>query len=690
MLGGLRMSRVAICVLGSFGAHDGAGNPIKLPTRKAEALLAVLALSPGGRQPRDRLLDTFWGSRDDAQARHSLSQTLTALRRQIGKDAFSSDRDAITLVSERLDIDIVRFLDAAGSDAIDDLQRAAMHYRGPLLDGLMLRESAFQEWIATERQRCAAAGVDVFTRLGRTLANHGNDSDAIRALETALAIDPLADGAHAARMQLHLDRGHHSIVARLYADCVRLYRRELDTGPAPEIERIARQAAAQNSPNIELIRVGLRRPSRSDHEPTRTASERLPAESSVSPVREHTYQRRHPVLVVLPFRNLSPHRDRNLVDGVVDDITLALSRLKEFRLIDRHSSVAHRGRALEAPRGGIDFGATYLVGGSVVRYSRAKARILVRLTNAETRTLLWCDRFDVSVVGPFIVQETFANQLAGAIHNAVRNAEIALVRCKPPASHDAYDLLLRAFPLMWSQDRLKNRQAIRLLRNSIALDGEYGRSHALLAWCLTQEIVYFWSDNPSRDRDSAFRAIETASHLIDDDPTAMAAIGAALSQCGEQDGATAWLKRALALDPNNAWAWGRYGHVALYSDDPESGKQRFERSLALSPHDPFAFNMKMGIAQALGMEGAYHEAIAITRDVLKTYPSVTWVNRTLASYHALTGDVASGQAALRRLIVATPNMSVRAMKHTHPMRHIPRYYDTLVEGLERSGLPQTK
>ena len=65
---------------------------------------------------------------------------------------------------------------------------------------------------------------------------------------------------------------------------------------------------------------------------------------------------------------------------------------------------------------------------------------------------------------------------------------------------------------------------------------------------------------------------------------------------------------------------------------------------------------------------------------------MTWANRLLASYCALTGEMASARIALKKLIVATPNMSVRAMKDTHPMRHIPRYYDRLVEGLELSGL----
>jgi hypothetical protein len=93
--------------------------------------------------------------------------------------------------------------------------------------------------------------------------------------------------------------------------------------------------------------------------------------------------------------------------------------------------------------------------------------------------------------------------------------------------------------------------------------------------------------------------------------------------------------------------------------------------------------MRMGTAMALGLQGSCHEAIETTRDV---NPSVTWAKRLLASYCALTGEMPAARIALKKLIVATPNMSVRAMKDTHPMRHIPRYYDRLVEGLERSGL----
>ena len=655
----------AIGLLGAFEAFDPARRRIALPTRKAEALLGVLALSSRGSVPRDRILNLLWGDRGEAQARHSLSQTLTSLRQSFGKDAIVADRNSIGLASEHLDVDVLQFLRAVESDDLAALERAAALYRGALLDGLALRDIAFQEWIEDERRRLATLGADALMRLGGGLASRGDDAGAVRAFERALVVDPLSDAAHAALMRFHLDRGQLGRVARHYEHCLGLYRRELDAAPGPEIGGLARQAAER----AHRTAAGTRNPPQG---PAAT----LRGSAGLTGWRADHH--RYPALVVLPFTGVGA--DRHFAHGIADEISLGLFRLKEFRVIGQQSVLARKANVIDTRRSG----ATYVMEGRV-RRSGSRYRVLVQLVNAETRVLLWCQRFESTVVHDFGLQDRIANEVVGAVRQVVRDSEVQLARHKPE-SLDAYDLVLRAYPHLWSQDRLRNREAIRLLRRSVDLDPDYARAHALLAWCLTQEIVYFWSTDPGEDRDLALRAIEAAIPCIDDDPTAMAAIGAALSQCGDQVRAAEWLDRALVLDPNNAWTWGRHGYVALYSNDPDGAKQRFQRSLDLSPYDPFAFNMKMGTAMALGLEGAYHEAITTTRDVLNKYPSVTWANRLLASYCALTSDLAPARIALKKLVASTPNMSVRAMKDTHPMRHIPRYYDMLVEGLERSGL----
>ena len=69
--------------------------------------------------------------------------------------------------------------------------------------------------------------------------------------------------------------------------------------------------------------------------------------------------------------------------------------------------------------------------------------------------------------------------------------------------------------------------------------------------------------------ETARGAVDEAMGLIDDDPTALTAAGAVAGLCGDQEGASALIERALALDPNNAWAWTRWGWVGIYRGEAD-------------------------------------------------------------------------------------------------------------------------
>jgi TolB-like protein len=394
-----------------------------------------------------------------------------------------------------------------------------------------------------------------------------------------------------------------------------------------------------------------------------------------------------PSIAVLPFDNLSSNADEYFVDGVVEEITAALSRVREFFVIARQSAFAYKGRFVDVREVGRELGVSYLVEGTI-RRGGDRLRISVQLVDAGARTQLWSGRYEGAITDVFEFQDHIAAQVAGAIHPAIRNAEIEVAKRKPPSNLRAYDLILRAYPNIWSHNKAKNREAISLLREAIANDPSYGRAHALLAWCHSQEVVYFWSSDPEHDRKCAISAVEAASDGIDDDPTALAAAGAALHQCGELDRAGSYIESALALDPNNAWAWARYAWLALYHDDPDRAKERFERALALSPLDPLEFNLRIGIAFVWGFKGEYAIAARMTREVLNKHPGVTWAYRQLASFSALAGDLPAARDAIKMLLTTHPKISIEVMKAIHPMRRVPRVFELLLKGWRLAGLPE--
>src|SRR5438105_13647785 len=105
--------RVALrlVLLGGFHARQPSGDTLSLPTKKARALLAYLALRPGQAHPRDKLATLLWGDSADAQARTSLRQALAALRKAVAAipAALVVDGRTVGLDPASVEIDVGRF-----------------------------------------------------------------------------------------------------------------------------------------------------------------------------------------------------------------------------------------------------------------------------------------------------------------------------------------------------------------------------------------------------------------------------------------------------------------------------------------------------------------------------------------------------------------------------------------------------
>src|SRR5688572_5695784 len=147
------MARIRVSILGGFSAFGPDGAPLALPTRKAEAVLALLLCRADDAQPRERLIGLLWGDRGDKQARHSLSQTLTAIRGAVGDDPFIAERETLAIDSGAIDSDVIDLAALAERDDLESLRAAAELCRGPLLEGFRIHDAAFDEWLSQELAR---------------------------------------------------------------------------------------------------------------------------------------------------------------------------------------------------------------------------------------------------------------------------------------------------------------------------------------------------------------------------------------------------------------------------------------------------------------------------------------------------------------------------------------------------------
>src|SRR5215472_8324560 len=201
-----------------------------------------------------------------------------------------------------------------------------------------------------------------------------------------------------------------------------------------------------------------------------------------------------PSLVVLPFQNISGDPDQEyFADGMVEEITTALSRIRSLFVIARNSAFTYKGRAVDVRQVGRELGVRYVLEGSV-RKAGSRVRITGQLVEAATGTHLWADRFEGTLEDVFDLQDRMTASVVAAIEPNVRAAEIQRARRKPVENLQAYDLMLRALPRMYALTRDGLEDAARLLREAIEIDPSYAPALAYLAGCQWRAVSQNWTD----------------------------------------------------------------------------------------------------------------------------------------------------------------------------------------------------
>jgi TolB-like protein len=223
------------------------------------------------------------------------------------------------------------------------------------------------------------------------------------------------------------------------------------------------------------------------------------------------------------------------VDGMVEEIITALSRIRWLFVIARNSSFSYKGQSPDVKQVGRELGVRYVLEGSV-RKGGGRIRITAQLIDALKGAHLWADRFDGAMEEVFELQDKVASSVAGDIEPALQAAETARSAGRAIADLTAYDPYLRSYAMVWSSAR-QAPVALRLIEQAIAIDPEYGTALCWAAFCCQRLLFDGRSENQEADRvkgtDFARRALEVAG----DDPGILAEAAHALAYFGEDIGA---------------------------------------------------------------------------------------------------------------------------------------------------------
>jgi tetratricopeptide (TPR) repeat protein len=334
------------------------------------------------------------------------------------------------------------------------------------------------------------------------------------------------------------------------------------------------------------------------------------------------------------------------------------------------------------------FGIDFLLDGSIQRV-RNRLRITVRLLDLRAgNQVVWARPFDRQSNDLLTLQDEIASEVVAQIDPEILLIEAKRSASRPATDATAYDLMLRAIPLIGRLEREPFRRAGEYLSRAIELEPDYASAHAWYAYWQMFLVGQDWADDAAAAMQAAGRHAERAIVLDQHDARGLTIAGHVRAFLHRRLREAITLhERALTLNPNLAMAWALSAIAYAYMGDPDEAERRNNRYKKLSPLDPHAFFFDAFFILIHLLKRDYESAVAAGRSVNEMNPSFS---ATYKPYLSALGHLGRSQEATvvrRRLLAIEPDFSVERFIATSPLeRDSDR--DHYAAGLRLAGVPE--
>jgi adenylate cyclase len=351
-------------------------------------------------------------------------------------------------------------------------------------------------------------------------------------------------------------------------------------------------------------------------------------------------------------------------------------------VVASNSSFAYKGKAVDIKQVGRELGVRYVLEGSV-RKAAGKVRIISQLIDAATGVHLWADQFEGDLGDVFALQDRMTESVVSVIAPKVLETEIGLA-ARRPNNLSAYDLCLRALAHFISYTQGGTAEALRLASRALEIDPRYGWAARLAGSCHLVNVSQGWAADPRSDIAEGLRLVRLALSIDGNDDTALSILGwATASFSDDYDTAREMADRAVALNPNAAFAWGERGFTYQLAGQPEEAIRSFERAIRLSPFDPLLSSRFIGMGIAFIGLGRFDEAIAAAKNALETQ-TYGAAYRCLAAALAHLGRDAEARKTVAQILEIEPDFRISEWV----ARSGQWQAQMLIDGLRKAGLPE--
>ena len=390
-------------------------------------------------------------------------------------------------------------------------------------------------------------------------------------------------------------------------------------------------------------------------------------------------------LVVLPFANLSndPNQDY-FADGITENLTTDLSRIRGSFVIDRNTAFTFKGKAIDAKQIGKELGVRYVLEGSVQR-DQGRLRVNVQLIDAASGAHLWADRFEEDVADMFKLQDEVVARLANSLGDELVKAEAEKsVRSKNP---DTIDLDMRGRALLLTRYRqgvnLKEviYAARALFEQALAIDPNNADALADAAYTYYLDYYYEWSNSPTDYDEKVLGQVDRAIALAPDNIWAYYIKSFYLNSSGRSNEGLRAADEGLSINPNYAGLYNVRAYAEINLGRFDQAKSDILQAMRLSPRDPVMGLWRTNLADAEMGLGHFDAAIDQIHQAIDAGYRSSYPYRELAAANALEGRMDDAKTALAEALRLSPKLTVKSVAHTNPN-------PVVLEGLRKAGLPE--
>ena len=616
--------------------------------RKTRALLAILALAAPRPVSRARLAELLWSRRHEDQARASLRQEIHRLLdalQPFGVDVLRVSRDHLALRPEVVWLDVAMVLAATPENASGLA----------LLDAALLSDfdgidPALDQWLSVERGRLR----DQARAVALTMLDEEAAPDVVlRSARHVIEIDPAHEGGWRALIRAHAALGERSMAVQAYERCRTALADLMGAQPAAETQQLLTEIRAGGPPPPAAPAAARRRAAR---------------------------------VGILPPQLIDAAREQTGFSiGLAEAVTAALARFRWLALVST-SSLAQSGTRDEATLRR-EFGLDFLLDGSVHRVDR-RLRVTLRLLDLRAGHLVvWARHFDCTIDDMLHIEDEIAAEAAAQI-----DPEMLLIESRRAASlstgdSTAYDLVMRALPMIVRLRKDEFTEAGALLARALELEPDYASAHFWRASWAGFSLAQGWAAHPNAMLAIASDSAERAVALDPQDARGLTIAGHVRAFLfGRAREGLELHRRALALNPNLSMAWGLSAMAYTYLGRFDDAAQSFARYKRLSPVDPQAFFFDAGMARLELSRRDYDLAVQHGRRSTELNPFYSASLQTYLSALGHAGQMSEVAEVRQRLLSIEPNFNLGTALHRNPYEDS-EAMDHYVAGLSLAGIP---